>query len=82
VTDHIERFYKDGILLKSGKMLEADIIITATGLNAVAFSKTQLIVEGKINYPDTTIFKSMMLSDIPNFAFALAIPISPGLFKS
>ncbi len=71
VTDHIERFTKDGILLKSGKTLEADIIVTATGLNAVAFSKTQLIVDGKkINYPDTTIFKSMMLSDVPNFAFA------------
>jgi cation diffusion facilitator CzcD-associated flavoprotein CzcO len=71
VTDHIERFTKDGILLKSGKTLEADIIVTATGLNAVPFSKTQLMVDGKkINYPDTTIFKSMMLSDVPNFAFA------------
>lgn len=71
VTDHIERFSKEGILLKSGKTLEADIIVTATGLNAVAFSKTQLIVDGKkIAYPETTIFKSMMLSDIPNFAFA------------
>ncbi|RSN77060.1 NAD(P)/FAD-dependent oxidoreductase [Acinetobacter haemolyticus] len=71
VTDHIERFTKEGILLKSGKTLEADIIVTATGLNAVVFSKTQLTVDGKkINYPDTTIFKSMMLSDIPNFAFA------------
>ncbi|MFX9912031.1 FAD-containing monooxygenase EthA, partial [Acinetobacter baumannii] len=37
----------------------------------LAFSKIQLTVDGKkINYPDTTIFKSMMLSDIPNFAFA------------
>ncbi|MDQ9877599.1 FAD-containing monooxygenase EthA, partial [Acinetobacter baumannii] len=52
--------------LKSGKVLEADIIITATGLNMLAFSKIQLTVDGKkINYPDTTIFKSMMLSDIP-----------------
>ncbi|WP_111828308.1 flavin-containing monooxygenase [Acinetobacter colistiniresistens] len=71
VTDHIERFTKEGILLKSGKVLEADIIITATGLNMLAFSKIQLTVDGKnINYPDTTIYKSMMLSDIPNFAFA------------
>ncbi|ENW50346.1 hypothetical protein F917_01782 [Acinetobacter baumannii NIPH 67] len=71
VTDHIDRFIKEGILLKSGKVLEADIIITATGLNMLAFSKIQLTVDGKkINYPDTTIFKSMMLSDIPNFAFA------------
>ncbi len=71
VTDHIDRFTKEGILLKSGKVLEADIIITATGLNGAAFSKIELIVDGKkINYPDTTIFKSMMLSDVPNFAFA------------
>lgn len=71
VTDHIDRFTKDGILLKSGKTLEADIIITATGLNMLAFSKIQLTVDGKkIDYPDTTIYKSMMLSDIPNFAFA------------
>ncbi|MGZ7224813.1 hypothetical protein ACXWOJ_09340, partial [Streptococcus pyogenes] len=61
VTDHIDRFIKEGILLKSGKVLEADIIITATGLNMLAFSKIQLTVDGKkINYPDTTIFKSMM----------------------
>ena len=71
VTDHIDRFIKEGILLKSGKVLEADIIITATGLNMLAFSKIQLTVDSKkINYPDTTIFKAMMLSDIPNFAFA------------
>ncbi len=56
--------------MKSGKVLEADIIITATGLNMLAFSKIQLTVDGnKINYPDTTIFKSMMLLDITNFAF-------------
>ncbi|NUF32040.1 NAD(P)/FAD-dependent oxidoreductase, partial [Acinetobacter oleivorans] len=71
VTDHIDKFTKEGILLKSGKVLDADIIITATGLNAVPFSRIQLAVDGKaINYPDTTIFKSMMLSDVPNFAFA------------
>lgn len=70
-TDHIDRFTKEGILLKSGKVLEADIIITATGLNVVPFSQIELSVDNKkIAYPDTTIFKSMMLSDIPNFAFA------------
>lgn len=70
-TDHIDCFTKEGILLKSGKILEADIIITATGLNVLPFSQIQLSVDGKkIAYPDTTIFKSMMLSDIPNFAFA------------
>ncbi|MGN5765184.1 flavin-containing monooxygenase [Acinetobacter calcoaceticus] len=71
VTDHIEQFTKEGILLKSGKLLKADIIITATGLNAIPFSRIQMSVDNKaINYPDTTIYKSMMLSDVPNFAFA------------
>jgi cation diffusion facilitator CzcD-associated flavoprotein CzcO len=37
VTDHIDRFLTNGILLKSGETLEADIIITATGLDLVAF---------------------------------------------
>ena len=52
-------------------MLEADVIVTATGLNMLAFSRIQLTVDDKnIQYPDTTIFKSMMLSDVPNLAFA------------
>jgi len=71
VTDRIKKFTENGILLESGKMLEADIIVTATGLNMLAFSRIQLTVDGKkIDYPDTTIFKSMMLSDVPNLAFA------------
>ncbi|ENX37605.1 flavin-containing monooxygenase [Acinetobacter courvalinii] len=71
VTDRIKKFTEDGILLESGKTLEADIIVTATGLNMLAFSRIQLTVDGKkIQYPDTTIFKSMMLSDVPNLAFA------------
>lgn len=71
VTDRIKQFTQDGILLESGKNLDADIIVTATGLNMLAFSRIQLSVDGKeVQYPDTTIFKSMMLSDIPNLAFA------------
>ncbi|MEG0341619.1 MAG: NAD(P)/FAD-dependent oxidoreductase [Acinetobacter sp.] len=71
VTDRIQRFTEHGILLESGKTLEADVIVTATGLNMLAFSRIQLSVDGKeMQYPDSTIFKSMMLSDIPNLAFA------------
>ena len=72
VTDRIVRFTKTGILLESGQELAADIIVTATGLNMSAFGKIQLSVDGKaVHLPDTTIFKAMMLSGVPNFAFAI-----------
>ena len=70
VTDHIDRFTPGGILLKSGRELEADIVITATGLNLQVFGGARLSVDGEqVNLPDTMAFKGMMLSDIPNFAF-------------
>ncbi len=72
VTDRIERFTKAGILLESGQELSADIIVTATGLTMSPFGKIQLSVDGqKVNPPDTTAYKAMMLSGVPNFAFAL-----------
>ncbi|MFX6991341.1 FAD-containing monooxygenase EthA, partial [Acinetobacter baumannii] len=54
VTDRIKKFTENGILLESGKLLEADVIVTATGLNMLAFSRIQLTVDDKnIQYPDT-----------------------------
>jgi cation diffusion facilitator CzcD-associated flavoprotein CzcO len=71
VTDRIERFTEKGILLESNQELVADIIVTATGLNMSPFGKVQLSVDGRhVNLPDTTAFKAMMLSGVPNFAFA------------
>ncbi|OBF86074.1 FAD-containing monooxygenase EthA [Mycobacterium sp. 852002-51163_SCH5372311] len=72
VTDRIARFTKTGILLESGQELVADIIVTATGLNMVPFGKIQLRVDGEpVDLPDTTIYKAMMLSGVPNLAFAV-----------
>ncbi|MDX1877393.1 NAD(P)/FAD-dependent oxidoreductase [Mycolicibacterium sp. 141076] len=72
VTDHIERFTKHGILLKSGQELAADIIISATGLNMIPFGKIELSVDGHLlHLPDLTVYKAMMLSGVPNFAFAV-----------
>ncbi len=72
VTDHIDRFTPKGILLKSGKELEADIIITATGLNLQIFGGATLGVDGAAVKPaDTMAYKGLMLSDIPNFAFII-----------
>jgi cation diffusion facilitator CzcD-associated flavoprotein CzcO len=71
VTDTIDRFTPRGILLTSGRELEADIIVTATGLNLLAFGGIELEVDGEpVDLAQATIFKSMMLSDVPNLVVA------------
>jgi monooxygenase len=72
VTDQVERFTERGILLRSGRELEADLIVTATGLNLLALGGTQLAVDGReLNLPETHGYKGMMLSGVPNFAMAI-----------
>ena len=72
VTDHIDRFTPKGILLKSGQELEADIVVTATGLNLQAFGGAELAVDGaEVKLPETMAYKGMMLTDVPNFAFII-----------
>jgi len=72
VTDTIDTFTERGIRLASGQELEADIIVTATGLNLLAFGGMDLVVDGRpVHLPDTMAYKSLMLSDVPNFAYAL-----------
>ncbi len=72
VTDKIARFTQRGILLESGAELEADIIVTATGLNMLAFGRMQLAVDGEpVAVNESLTYKSMMLSGVPNFAFAI-----------
>ena len=72
VTDHIETFTERGIKLKSGQELEADLIVSATGLNLLALGGTQLVVDGKpVELSKTMGYKGMMLSGVPNFAVAL-----------
>lgn len=67
VTDTIERFTPGGILLSSGEELEADIIITATGLKLNALGGMALTVDGQPVTPgDCMSYKGMMLSDVPN----------------
>jgi monooxygenase len=72
VTDHIETFTGNGIRLRSGDELEADVIVTATGLNLLPLGGLEFVVDGeKVSLPETMAYKAMMLSDVPNFAFAL-----------
>jgi monooxygenase len=69
VTDHIETFTEKGVLLKSGKELEADIIVTATGLVMQAFGGIELSVDGRAVDPGKALaYKGVMMSGIPNLA--------------
>lgn len=71
VTDSIETFTRTGIQLKSGKHLDADIVVTATGLNLRLLSGVQLVVDGvPVHPPQTMVYKGMMFSDVPNFVSA------------
>jgi monooxygenase len=72
VTDHIESFGERGIKLVSGTELEADIIVTATGLNMLGLGGLEIAVDGKeIHLPDTVAYKGMMLCGVPNMAYTL-----------
>ena len=69
VTDHIKNFTENGILLKSGKELKADVIITATGLNLEMLSTVEFFIDNKsVDISKTVTYKGMMYSGIPNLA--------------
>jgi monooxygenase len=70
VTDTIERVTADGITLTSGEHLQADIIITATGLNVQFFGGAQVLRNGEPQDLSTSMaYKGLMLSGLPNVAF-------------
>ena len=67
VTDHVDRFTAEGIQLKSGKTLKADIIVSATGLKMEIMSGVTITVDGApVRIGDTFSYKGCMYSDIPN----------------
>ena len=70
VTDEIETFTKDGILLKSGKELKADIIVTATGFNLSVLGDIDFAVDGKpVAFNDTVTYRGMMFTGVPNLVW-------------
>jgi len=72
VTDHIDTFTKEGIRLKSGRVIEADIVVSATGLDLVALGGSDITVDGRQVKPsDTMSYKGLMLSGIPNFTMVM-----------
>ncbi len=72
VTDHVDRLTGRGIRLVSGRELEADVVVTATGLSLLAFGGVLLVVDGQeVHLPETMAYKGLMLSGVPNFAYVL-----------
>jgi cation diffusion facilitator CzcD-associated flavoprotein CzcO len=71
VTDHIDTFTETGVRLRSGKTLDADIVVTATGLVVKLMAGLQLDVDGvPVDLSKTMTYKGMMYSDVPNAASA------------
>jgi cation diffusion facilitator CzcD-associated flavoprotein CzcO len=71
-TDHVATFTERGIRLRSGTQLDADIVVTATGLDLLAFGDIDLVVDGRaIALPETLAYRGTMLGGVPNFAYAI-----------
>ncbi|AMU67985.1 flavin-containing monooxygenase [Mycobacteroides abscessus] len=82
VTDSIARFSKRGIVLKSGEELDADIIVTATGLNLQLFGGMPIVVDGQqVDLADSFCYRGMLLSGIPNWAIAIGYTTSSWTLK-
>jgi cation diffusion facilitator CzcD-associated flavoprotein CzcO len=72
VTDRVVRFTASGLLLESGQELDADIVVTATGLDLLLIGGITLAVDGvPVDPPSVVAYKGMMLTGVPNFAFAV-----------
>lgn len=71
-TDHIERFTPTGIELRSGEHLDADLIVTATGLKLQFLGGMAVEVDGEpLKLAETMAYKAMMCSDVPNLALSI-----------
>ena len=70
VTDEIDRFTRTGIRLKSGQLLEADIIVTATGFNLNVLGDIDFAIDGApLVFSDTVTYRGMMFTGVPNMAW-------------
>lgn len=70
VTDQIDRFVENGILLKSGETLEADIVVTATGFNMNVMGDIAFAIDGNpLDWHDTVTYRGMMFTGVPNLAW-------------
>jgi cation diffusion facilitator CzcD-associated flavoprotein CzcO len=71
VTDEIASFTETGLILRSGAEIDADLIVTATGLNLQVLGGLQVTVDGvRIDWSRTMSYKGLMFGGVPNFASA------------
>lgn len=83
VTDHVATFTPRGIRLRSGRELEADVVVTATGLELEVLGGVQLEVDGHRVDPAATFnYKGMMFSDVPNLASSFGYTNASWTLKS
>jgi len=72
VTDHVERFDETGIETRSGRHLDADIVVAATGLNLLALGGVRIGVDGtEVKPQDRFSYKAHMLEDVPNLIWCI-----------
>jgi len=72
VTDHVDTFTDTGIRLRSGRQLEADLVVTATGLELLFLGGMEVTVDGApVDAPSLLVYKGMMLEGVPNLAVAI-----------
>ncbi len=83
VTDHIETFTETGIQLKSGRLLEADIIISATGLQLQMLGGMDLSIDGEPQQASNRMtYKGVLLEDVPNFGYVFGYINAPWTLKA
>lgn len=83
VTAEIESFTETGIRLKDGEELQADIIVTATGLNLQVFGGIQISVDGAVQNPnDHLTYKATLLEGVPNLAWIVGYTNAPWTLKA
>jgi len=83
VTDRIETFTERGLRLESGKELEADLIITATGLNLRLLGDIKIAVDGQeVDLSKAVGYKGMMLSGVPNLVFTVGYTMASWTLKA
>ena len=71
-TGPVETFTERGVRIRDGREIDADIVVTATGLDLLALGGVALVTDGQpVELPETVAYKGMMLSGVPNFAFAM-----------
>ena len=72
VTDHVDRFVPEGVRLVSGRVLDADVVVSATGLSLLPIGGVRLTVDGEpVDVGRRAAYRGLMLSGVPNFAYCI-----------